>query len=195
MCCVHLQILRWQHKRPHQEAPGTPAGAGQADDAAIQHLQRAVVASIVRRPQLVLTLESSDHLPAALAVLQALYGVKELHVLLSELQQEQQLQVALLADLWQVPQLTSTAVLGLHTQLKIHRHLSEEVTEQLLALQAVPDFLQGLLEAMLLCKFGALEAVWGNPAQAGTLLKASLPVMQVFLSLGGLQVRFFSCAR
>jgi hypothetical protein len=239
---VHVQILRWQHKRPHHDEPDTPAAAGQATAADVQLRQHAVadrdasrgnhqaerdqhhqqeqraiqqeqqgsqqqqqerqerqqelraVASDVRnnnrrRLQLLLTLDSSDQQPAALAFLQALYGVKEVPQLLLELTQDQQLQVALLADMWQVPQLTSAAVSGLNCYLKAHRRLSDEATQQLLALQAVPDFLQALVEPVLICRFGALEAVWSDPAQAEALLEVPLAVMCVYLSLGGLQVR------
>lgn len=178
---MHLQILRWQHKRQHhrQEAPDAPTPAELAAAAAPQrheygamhssaargnhqaqqedqqqqqefqhkqHMQELQTAdsgasSNSRRPQLVLTLNSVDQQPAALAVLQALYGVKPVPELLSGLSQKQQLQVALLADMWQVLQLTSTAVSRLYSHLQTHKNLTQEVTQQLLDLQAVPDFL------------------------------------------------------
>jgi hypothetical protein len=45
-----------------------------------------------------------------MAVLAALYAVKPLPELLSELPQEQQLQAALLADMWQIPKVSTAAV-------------------------------------------------------------------------------------
>jgi hypothetical protein len=146
-------------------------------------------------PQLVLTLESADQLSAAQSVLQALYCVKELPALLSELAQEQQLQVALLADMWQVPELTNAAVQELKGSVDTHGQLSDVATQQLFALQAVPEFLQALVERVLLIKLGDLQVVWGDPALATALLEMSLPVMQVFLSLGKLQVSCLRCGR
>lgn len=69
-------ILRWQHKRARSAA---------------QHGR-----------EVVLTLQDAEQLPAAMAVLAALYAVKPLPELLAELSDVQQLQAALLADMWQV---------------------------------------------------------------------------------------------
>jgi hypothetical protein len=95
-----------------------------------------------QKPGLFLVLQHSSQQPAALAVLAALYGVSEIHLL----PQEQQLQAALLADMWQVPGAASTAVELLVAAVK-EGGLSEDAAEAFIELDAIPDFLLPVFSA------------------------------------------------
>jgi hypothetical protein len=139
-----------------------------------------------RRPQLVLTLEDADHEPAALAVLQVLYCVPQESGLLLELPQEQQLQAAILADMWQVPNVGS-AVAGM-LAAAADGQLSEAVTDRLLSMQAVPGCLEPLLKKVLLSVFGDLEAVWADEALQEQLRGLQLHAIKLLLSCDELKV-------
>jgi hypothetical protein len=183
-----MQILRWQHKRPH--VGETPAGvntrrrASASSSSSIQQAQQDT-----SRPQLVLTLQDAAEQPAAMSVLAALYGAKPLPELLSELSQEQQLQAAMLADMWQLPAISTAAAGCLTKSLKSQQQLSEAVTEQLLHLQAVPDCLQPLLKQVLLQLLGNLEKCWADPTLRDKLLHLPLSSMELLLSCDELKVR------
>jgi hypothetical protein len=58
----------------------------------------------------VLELQDQSEEAAALTVLQSLYGTAPLEQLLAQLRQEQLLQAAVLADKWQVPDVSTAAV-------------------------------------------------------------------------------------
>lgn len=77
-------------------------------------------------------------------VLAALYGVSEIHVL----PQEQQLQAALLADMWQVPGAAATtlAVELLVASIK-EGGLSDAAATAFMELEAIPDFLLPVFSA------------------------------------------------
>jgi hypothetical protein len=79
------------------------------------HAAKAAQASSTKL-RLVLKLQDADQEPAGIAVLAALYKVKPVPELLSELPQEQQLHVALLADPYQL-----LAILPERTSAVIHR--------------------------------------------------------------------------
>lgn len=129
-----------------------------------------------------LTLEDAEQEPAALAVLQALFHVKLESGLLMELRQEQQLQAALLADMWQVAGAGAAAA-------DVNGHLSAVVMQQLLLMQAVPACLNSLLRKVLLSVFGDLEAVWADQALQQQLLGLPLHAMKLLLSCDKLKVR------
>jgi hypothetical protein len=77
--------------------------------------------------------------------------------LLSELSEVQQLQAAMLADIWQLPAISTTIADMLTSIHRSQGKLSATVMRQLLHLQAVPDCLQPLLQRVLLCLLGDLE--------------------------------------
>jgi hypothetical protein len=140
------------------------------------------------KPQLALELQDAAWQPAALAVLSSMYLVKPLPELLSDLPPEQQLQAAVLADQWQVPNVSTAAVQLLGYALNSNGDEAETVKQQLLQHQALPDCLQPLLKSTLLMKFRDLEAVWADSDLQEQLLCLSLPAMQLLLSCDELQV-------
>lgn len=174
-----LQIVRWQHKRKHEDSNSSPSS-----DAA--------------RCEVVLTLQDEAQLQAALTVLQALYAVKPLPQLLSELPQEQQLQVALLADMWQIPRVSTAAVEELVGASKL-AHLTDALLQQYMSLETYPTCILPLLghlpaavfstdeykpkiKHVLLSVLGDLEDVWADAALQDALLKLPLPAMELLLS-------------
>lgn len=187
-------MLRWQHKRPREwlqdraspdHPPDHPAGSSSAQQADASTLQDG---SNKAKPQLVLTLQDASEQAAAMAVLAALYLIKPLPELLSELTQEQQLQAALLADMWQVPGVSTAAAQALSEALDTEGGVSAAAGEKLLSLQAVPDCLQPLLKRALLALFGDLEAAWAAAHIRDGLLALSLPVMEALLSFDEIKV-------
>jgi hypothetical protein len=135
----------------------------------------------------VLTLQDATEQPAAVAVLAALYGVKAVPELLSELSQELQLQAAMLSDMWQLPAISTAAALAqtLSTQGK----LSVAAAKQLIGLVAVPDCLQPLLKKVLLSVLGNLGEGWADPALKDRLLNLPLSSIELLLSCSELKVR------
>ena len=162
-----------------------------------------------------LTLQDAAQEPAAIAVLAALYSVKPIPELLSELPQEQQLHAALLADMWQIADVSTAAVKLLVDAATADQGLSEAAYEQYLQLAAPPtcllllfEVLVGLLvqqqqqqtqcllqdlvvtlKRMLLSVLGDLEEVWALPALQETLLRLPVTAMVVLLGCDELKVR------
>jgi hypothetical protein len=153
-----------------------------------------------------LELQDASEEAAALTVLQSLYAVAPLQKLLAPLRQEQLLQAAVLADKWQVPDVSTAAVRALQA-----KDLSPDVLQQFLQLPAVPAFLLPLLgpvssacmgdegpgagmaegaKRLLLSVLGDLEEVMGDAALKKALLALPLPAMELLLSSDDLKVRF-----
>jgi hypothetical protein len=164
----------------------------------------------------VLTLQDAAQEPAAIAVLAALYSVKPIPELLSELPQEQQLHAALLADMWQIADVSTEAVKLLVDAATADQGLSQAAYEQYLQLAAPPTCLLPLFEVlvgllvqqqqqqqtqcllqdsvvtlkrMLLSVLGDLEEVWALPALQETLLRLPVTAMVVLLGCDELKVR------
>jgi hypothetical protein len=178
-----LQILRWQNERQHEAAFGTPTQPAQTTSQSDNSST-----SSHGKPQIVLTLGDAEQQPAALAVLQSLYQGKLNPGLLTELAQEQKLHAALLADMWQVPDVGAAAITALSAAAD--GQLSEAVTQKLLSMQAVPACLEHLLRKVLLSVFGDLEAVWADETLQQRLLGLPLHAMKLLLSCDELKVRF-----
>jgi hypothetical protein len=136
----------------------------------------------------VLTLQDASEQAAAVAVLAALYGAKPLPELLSELSQEQQLQAAMLADMWQLPAISAQAAAALAQTLSAQGKLSDAATKQLFSLTAVPDCLQQLLKKVLLSVLGNLEQCWANETLLDMLFSLPLSSMEVLLACSELKV-------
>jgi hypothetical protein len=134
-------------------------------------------------------LQDDSEQEAALAVLSSLYAVKPLPELLSELSQEQQLQAALLADKWQVPNVSSAAAQLLVAAANTPGALAEGVRHRVLAAAALPDCLQPLQQSVLLSLLGDLEAVWADAGLRERLLGLPLHSMELLLSRTELKVR------
>jgi hypothetical protein len=141
-------------------AAAGPSSMGPASSSSAQHAREEF-----QRPQLVLELEDASELPAAMAVLALLYGVRKL---LSGLSEEQQLQAALLAANWKLPHI-STAVVGAFDD-------------------DMPTSLQPLLKQVLLAVFGNLEQSLADSDLRNMLFQLSLPNMELLLSSDELQV-------
>jgi hypothetical protein len=143
-----------------------------------------------------------------MAVLAALYNVKPIPELLSELSQEQQLHAALLADMWQLPEVSTAAVQLLVETAKADEGLEAAAYDRFLQLGAFPVCLMPLfhwvaeatakltdqesqpaLKRILLSVLGDLEAVWADAALRDALLALPLSAMAVLLSCDELKVR------
>jgi hypothetical protein len=116
--------------------------------------------------------------------------------LLSGLPHDQQLQAAILADMWQVPDVGEEVADMLAAAADLE--LSAAVTERLLSMQAVPECLEWLLERVLVSQLGNLEAVWADDALRELLLGLPLHAMEVLLSydklkVGHAEVQLASC--
>jgi hypothetical protein len=149
-----------------------------------------------------------------MALLAGLYLVQPWPTLLAGLTPQQQVQAAVLADLWQLPAATEAAVGVLQQESDSNDRLSA-VLDQLLSMPAVPDCLtpvfesswQALLakyqslaavpaavlpvfEGVLLSKYGALEAVWASDAASlqASLLALPLYAMELLLASDKLKV-------
>jgi hypothetical protein len=194
--CPILQALRWATQPQGSSQPGsataTPGSTTQA------------------KRQVHITLPDASYEPAAMAVLAGLYQVKPLAELLADLTLQQQVQAAVLADMWQLPAASAVAVAALQkvldnpqtsltTSYSNYQEFASRVSavlEQLLRLAAVPDSLLPVLELALLANYGDLEAVW-NPMAAGIhawglqepLLRLPLQWMSVLLSSDKLKVK------
>ena len=168
-----MQAVRWQLKRRSPD-DGEPSSSTEHP-----------------RPQIVVTLQDPAHEVAAETVLSAMYLLKPVPELLSGLSQEQQLQTALLADLWQLPAVSTAAV-----KLLVQRAgaqgddgLSEAVSTHLQEMDAVPDCVLPLLKCVLLAKYRNLEAVWVDSALQAAILALPLHSMELLLSCSELGVR------
>jgi hypothetical protein len=234
-----LQILRWQSderarrdtSRSCAAAAAGASGAGPdasmagqpvvkpepagntgdaAGDAGGMEISTAANQGSSTKSRLVLTLQDAAEEPAAVAVLAAMYSVKPICELLSELPQEQQLHAALLADMWQVPGVGTAAVQLLVDAATEDQGLSEAAYKQFVQLAAPPacwlplfQVLVGLLsepqqltdqqsqatlKGMLLSLLGDLEEVWADEALKNTFLRLPLPAMIMLLSCDELKV-------
>jgi hypothetical protein len=162
-----------------------------------------------------ITLPDASYEPAAMAVLSGLYLLKPWPELLAELTPQQQVQAAVVADVWQLPTAIDAAVGVMKTATNSTESLSG-VLEQLFYLDAVPDCLlqtfehcwqallskysslsavpKGMLpvlEQIMLSKYGDLEAVWA-PSGASlqkALLELPLYAMELLLASDKLKVR------
>ena len=150
-----------------------------------------------------------------MAVLSGLYMVKPWLKLLADLTPQQQVQAAVLADMWQLPAASEAAVEVLQAAGDSADRLAA-VLEQLLGLEAVPDCLlpvfehswkallrkfselsavpqstRTLLEQVLLSKYGDLEAVWAPEGVSlqNSLMALPLYAMELLLASDKLKVR------
>ena len=156
-----------------------------------------------------LELQDASEEAAALAVLQSLYAVAPLGQLLAKLPQEQRLQAAMLADKWQVPDVSRAAVRAIPAHA-----LTKKLLQDFVQLPAVPNFLLPLLgpvastcisasgagtgmtedaKQLLLSVLGDLEAVLGDAALREALLALPPRVMKLLLSCDDLKVRVAGC--
>jgi hypothetical protein len=135
--------------------------------------------------------------------------------LLADLTPQQQVQAAVLADMWQLPAASEAAVEVLQAAGDSADRLAA-VLEQLLGLEAVPDCLlpvfehswkallrkfselpavpqstRTLLEQVLLSKYGDLEAVWAPEGVSlqNSLMALPLYAMELLLASDKLKVR------
>jgi hypothetical protein len=136
-------VLRWSAKpKPHDS---NQTGSDLGDTALLSSNKR-------RAKQLItIALPDASYEPAAMAVLAGLYQVKPWCKLLDDLTPQQQVQAAVLADMWQLPAASQAAVELLQAATE-KEAMPSVVLEQLLKLDAVPQFLLPVFERALLCK-------------------------------------------
>jgi hypothetical protein len=170
------QVLRWQDDRPAKRARTSSSSAEQDTRATLR-----------------LELQDASDQQAALAVLQSLYAVKPLPELLSELSHEQQLQAAVLADMWQVPHVSSTAAQLLADATNTADGLADGVQQRILHGSPLPECLQSLLKCVLLSALGDIEAAWADAGLRDQLLGLPLPAIELLLSCDELKVRPEHC--
>ena len=181
LCLLLCQVLRWLDSDPDTRA-AKRARYTSGHDSTEQPT----------RARLELELQDASEQEAALAVLSSLYAVKPLPRLLSVLSQEQQLQAAVLADKWQVPNVSSAAAQLLVAAANTPGALAETVQHSVLAAAALPDCLQPLQQRVLslLCD---LEAVWADAGLRARLLGLPLHTMELLLASSELKVWSMVC--
>lgn len=223
-----LQLQRWQRKRAREDAE-TPSdsnsirvelsvspGSDAAEQPVSVQLQLVSTGSDTPAqpaeldrgmPQLILTLQDQDEQPAALAVLGSLYHIKRMPELLSELTQVQQLQAAVLADMWEVPDVSAEVVRLLLAAADSATGLTEHLALYYAQMPAVPSCLLPLLqqvvavclrsskadvksagECALLLALGDFGAVWADAAVLKVLLGLPLAMMELLLGSDQLKV-------
>jgi len=185
-----VQVLGWQSSSTRTPSPScsrkrTRSSARCAAQLAINDSNT----DAGSRWQLDIALPDEQQVPAAMTVLSALYGVKTIPRLLSELTQEQQLHAAVLADMWQIDAVSAGAAKLLNSAAQSSNGLSAAVTKQLLSMPAYPDSLVPLVQVVLLDKLGDVEAVWGDDELQELLLGLSLAAMELLLASDALKVR------
>jgi hypothetical protein len=157
-----------------------------------------------------LELQDASEEAAALAVLQSMYAVAPLQQLLAPLGHDQLLQAAVLADKWQVPDVSTRALRVLQENFPP----STELIHKFLQLPAVPTFLlplfgsvmracignkgKGAIESvagmaegakrLLLSVLGDMEEVMGDAALKRALLALPLHAVELLLSSDDLKV-------
>jgi len=137
ICYAIVQILRWLE-------PATTASPDlivSVEDCGGSSSSQ----PISQKPVLSLVLQHPSQEPAAIAVLAALYGVS---VEADELSQEQLLQAAVLADMWQIPGV-ATAAVQLLVNAAMGPGLSEAAAKAFLDLEAIPNCLLPLFSAVV----------------------------------------------
>ena len=172
-----VQALRWS-------TPSQPVGI-------IQTRRTRANADSKRqaKQQVTVTLPDASFEPAAMAVLAGLYLVQPWPKLLADLTPQQQVQAAVLADMWQLPEASEAAV-GVLQEATGNASDASAVLEQLFSLPAVPDCLSQVLEQAVISKFGNLEAVWGPDGASlqESLLALPLHAMELLLASDKLKV-------
>jgi hypothetical protein len=177
----------------------------------------AAAAALAGLPTVCLTIDTEEHLPAATAVVAAMYGVESGPNALSSLQQQQLVHAVVIADRLQVTPVCRQALGLLAAASKTEQGLSAAALDALRGLSPWPSCLLTLLPTILqyapCCKlgdaclgaiaaadrgrkveqlvnavFGNLQAVWSDAEQQQLLLSIPLPAMQLLLSSDQLQV-------
>ena len=165
-----LQALRWSAKL-QDDASVTGSSNDTAGSSDQQH-----------RTQMHITLPDASYEPAAMAVLAGLYQVQPWPELFDSLTHQQQVQAAVLADMWHLPTARAAAMQRLRAAIDSAEG-GTAVLDQLLSLPAMPYCLQALLEQALLRKFGDLEAVWGASAASSALQQSLLALPPAAMDL------------
>ena len=170
-----MQVLRWAVQRSTQTDSVTSNTAGSTKTVTTQ---------------VTITLPDASYEPAAMAVLAGLYQVEPWPKLLAGLTPQQQVQAAVLADMWQLPAASQAALALLQVAITNSDRLSA-VLEQLCSIVAVPDCLLLLFEQAWLTKYGDLVSVWGplNSTLQESLLVLPLHPMELLLASDKLKVR------
>jgi hypothetical protein len=147
-------------------------------------------------------------------VLAGLYWVKPWQKLLADLTPQQQVQAAVLADMWQLTAASQAAVEALQAAasstdtlsavpeqqlslpvvpdclLPVFEHCWQALLSKYSSLPAVPQSTQRLLEQILLSKYGDLEAVWapGDGSLRRSLMALPMYAMELLLASDKLKV-------
>jgi hypothetical protein len=122
-----------------------------------------------------------------MAVLAGLYQVEPWSKLLDDLTPQQQVQAAVLADMWELTAASEAAV-GVLQAANVDTNILSAVLEQLLSMAAFPDCLHPVFERVLLSQYGDLEAVWDSQALQDSLLALPLHAMELLLASDKLKV-------
>jgi hypothetical protein len=171
----------------------------------------AAAAALAGLPTVCLTIDSEEQLPAATAVIAAMYGVESGPNSIGSLQQQQLVHAVVIADRLQVTPVCSQALQLLAAAAKAEQGLSAAALDALTGLSPWPSCLLTLLptivqhvpcckqrtadlaaiaaadtggkvQQLLVAVLGNLQAVWSDAEQRRVLLGLPLPAMQLLLS-------------
>ena len=175
---VHAQALRWSTQPQPQ--------GSRSDTASSRDQQKQRVASV--------SLPNASYETAAIAVLAGLYQVAPWPKLLADLTPQQQVQAAVLADMWHLPA-TAEVAAGILQTAAYSTDEASAMLDELLVLTAVPDCLLRVFERALLTRYGDLEAVWDATGAAlqESLLALPLQAMELLLASDEVEVSMFLC--
>jgi hypothetical protein len=202
-----LQLSQWWHQHLPEPLDGLASSSGSSSAAA----------ALADLPTVCLTIDTEEQLPAATAVIAAMYGVESGPNALSSLQQQQLVHAVVIADRLQVTPVCSQALALLEAASKAEQGLLAEALVALTRLPLWPNCLLTLLPTivqhapccklgtadlaaiaaadeggkvlqLLLAVFGNLQAVWSDVERWQLLLALPLPAMQLLLSADQLQV-------
>jgi hypothetical protein len=162
LCLPLLQVLSW----PDSDAAPNKNKSNDTDSRNWynRYSNTSTEAFKSSRPKLMLELQDDSEQTAAIAVLKALYVTQPLPELLFDSTQEQQLQAALLADKWQVPSVSTEAMLQLLDALSSNSGLTTAVKQRIITGPALPGCMKTLMKSVLLAELGDLQAAWADLA-------------------------------
>jgi hypothetical protein len=197
------------HQRLPEPLEGLTSSSGSSSSAA--------AAALPDLPTVCLTIDSEEHLPAATAVIAAMYGVESGPNALSSFLQQQLVHAVVIADRLQVTSVCRQAQQLLEAASTAEQGLSAAALHALTVLSPWPSCLLAVLpsivqhapccklvtadleaiaaadkggkvQQLLVAVFGNLQAVWSDVELQQLLLALPLPAMQLLLSWGQLQV-------
>lgn len=145
------------------------------------------------RPTLTVTLQNDSQLPAALAVLEALYGGRPVQDLLSSLSLQQQMYAAVLADMWQLESVSSAAMQTLQAALAHAKSpgLLQSAMQAVFSLPSLPACLMPVIRNIIAHACSSKLMYQHADTNSGRMHRSSLQQLLLYM-LGDLEAVWHS---